>query len=195
MNHDAWPPCIVTAFDVIGIRNKASTGYASSLMLQIHRFTVGKINSDLPSHANGYVWNDSILLLSYLTKPSSKRRAVLAELSDFKRALDTTCAVETYAISVMGLAFPHAKMAAPVSQGNTSAQPRAVVLKTSSWAMANCFHIEKELSKYRADWYIDSRITKNIGLPAPFASEELVLLPKDQPRTINMYKGYFPAEG
>lgn len=195
VNSDAWRPCIITYFDLVGIRNEASTGRASSIMLQLHRFAVNQINASLPNHSHGYVWNDSILLLSYMTEPASQRRAIVNELSEFKHALDTNCGYKTYAISVMGLTFPQDDFASPVFQGSITAQPRAVVLKTSSWAMANCFHIEEKLKKHSADWYIDSRITHDIALPAPFIFEELALLPTQESRAINMYKGYFHVLG
>ena len=88
---------------------------------------------------------------------------------------------------MQGLGFPQ--------NDNIIEQQRAVILKTSSWAMANCFLVEKQLKKHRADWYIDSRITKGLALPKPFDSVALSLLPKNQTRTINMYKGYFHAQG
>ena len=185
MNSDNWPPCIVTAFDLVGTRSAAPSGQASSAMIQMHRLAVEKINAGLPNHSYGYVWNDSVLLLSYIDKPAAQRRTVLNELSEFKHALDTQCG-KAYAISVMGLAFPHDKLG-----GNIATQSRAVVLRTSSWAMANCFHIEEKLGRHRADWYIDSRITNNISLPPPFVFEKLKLMPQNELRTVNMYKGYF----
>lgn len=192
MKTDEWPPCIVTAFDLIGTRVSAPNGVASSRMLQMHRFAVEKINDGMPNHNHGYVWNDSVLLLTYSTKPATLRRSVLIELSEFKFALEQWCGAQTYAISVQGLAFPQSSLVSPlVFQGNNTDQPRTVVLKTSSWAMANCFAIEKALKKKSADWYIDSRITKGLRLPSPFASEEIELLPKNKRRVINMYKGYF----
>lgn len=80
-------------------------------------------------------------------------------------------------------------MTPAVFNGQIASQPRAVVLKTSSWAMANCFLIEKDLGHHRADWYIDSRITDGVSLPKPFASETINLLPKKEPRTIDMFRG------
>lgn len=189
MRTEEWPPCIITAFDLVGTRSLASTGCGSSKMIEMHRRAVAKINNGLPLHSHGYVWNDSILLLSYETKPAHKRTELLAELDDFKAELEAQCAAKLYAISVMGLAFPQDDLAAVVTNGQIAQQPRAVVLKTSSWAMANCFIIEKELGHHRADWYIDSRITRHINLPKPFATNDVVLLPKKVERTIHMFKG------
>ena len=86
-------------------------------------------------------------------------------------------------------------MAPAVFNGQIASQPRAVVLKTSSWAMANCFLIEKDLGHHRADWYIDSRISDGAGLPKPFASENIGLLPKREPRTIDMFNGQLVVKG
>ncbi len=86
-------------------------------------------------------------------------------------------------------------MAPAVFNGQIASQPRAVVLKTSSWAMANCFLIEKDLGHHRADWYIGSRISDGAGLPKPFASENIGLLPKREPRTIDMFNGQLVVKG
>jgi len=163
-------------------------------MIKMHNRAIEKINHCLPLHSHGYVWNDSVLLLSYMTKPASERQKLLAELSEFKSFLEEQCGVSLYAISVKGLAFPQDVIAPEVFDRQVSQQPRAVVLKTSSWAMANCFLIEKVLGHHRADWYIDSRITDNLSLPKPIASETIELLPKKQPRTIHMFKGALHAE-
>ena len=181
-----WPPCIVTVFDLVGTNSNAPNGVATQLMLKMRKFAVDKIKAGLPNHGHGYVWNDSILLLSYITSPSQSRRSVLMELSGFKEALEQHCGVQSYAISVQGLAFPKDLQTEQVTHGNES---RVIVLKTSSWAMANCFAIEKSLKKMRADWYIDSRITEDIRLPGLFASKKVKLLPGNKFRIINMYKG------
>lgn len=158
-------------------------------MIEMHNRAVTKINHGLPLHSHGYIWNDSVLLMSYMTEPNWSKSEFVAELDDFRSYLEQQCGASIYAISVKGMAFPQDEMAPAVFNGLVANQPRAVVLKTSSWAMANCFLIEKALKHHRADWYIDSRITKDANLPAPFASEKVDLLPKDQARTIHMFKG------
>lgn len=185
-----WPRCIITVFDLVGTSGNAPNGVATQLMLKMRKFAVDKINAGLPNHSHGYVWNDSILLLSYITSPDQSRRSVLMELSEFKQTLEQHCGVQSYAISVQGLAFPKDSQVESVSHGNES---RVVVLRTSSWAMANCFAIEKTLKRMLADWYIDSRITKDIQLPAPFKSKKVRLLPENKFRIINMYKGFLHA--
>lgn len=158
-------------------------------MIEMHNCAVTKINHGLPLHSHGYIWNDSVLLMSYTTEPNWSKREFVAELDGFRSYLEQQCGASIYAISVKGLAFPQDIMTPAVFNGQVANQPRAVVLKTSSWAMANCFLIEKALKHHRADWYIDSRITKDANLPAPFAAEKVDLLPKDQARTIHMFMG------
>ncbi|WP_199542027.1 hypothetical protein [Paraburkholderia kururiensis] len=189
MNTDNWPPCIVTAFDLVGTRNLAASGKGSSAMVTMQGRAVAKINHGLPLHSHGYIWNDSVLLLSYMTEQNWSRRGFFAELDDFRSFLQRACGASIYAISVKGLAFPHNTFAPAVFDGQIAQQPRAVVLKTSSWAMANCFLIEKLLGHHRADWYIDSRISDGADLPVPFASDTIELLPKKESRRIDMFKG------
>ena len=195
LTDDYWHPCIVTAFDIAGTTALAASGKGSSAMIEMHNRAVTKINYGLPFHSHGYIWNDSVLLLSYMTEPNWTKKAFIAELNEFKSFLEQHCAASLYAISVKGLAFPQDITAPAIFNGQVANQSRAVVLKTSSWAMANCFLIEKALKHHRADWYIDSRITKGTDLPAPFASEEVELLPKNQARNIQMFKGRIDAGG
>ncbi len=181
MTSSKWRPCIVSYFDLPNIKEQAETGAASKLMRKVHKFALDRIDKSLPNHCYGYVWNDSILLLSYVTTPAAKRRKLILELSEFKRDLDQELGTCSYVISVKGRAFPNPD----------SAADRAVVLKTSSWAMGNCFDIEKKLGKHQAHWYIDSRITKGLKLPKPFATKAIPLNPKNESRDIHMYRGYF----
>lgn len=195
MNSDNWPPCIVTAFDLVGTRSLAASGKGSSAMMTMHSRAVAKINHGLPLHSHGYIWNDSVLLLSYMTEPNWSKNGFFAELNEFKSFLQQACGASMYAISVKGLAFPNDITAPAVFDGQVAWQPRAVVLKTSSWAMANCFLIEKALGHHRADWYIDSRITTGADLPKPFASEATDLLPKKESRRIDMFRGSIRPNG
>ncbi len=189
MDTKDWSSCIVTMFDLVGTRSLAATGKGSSAMLLLQQRAVAMINRGMPLHSHGYVWNDSVLMLSYETKPAVVRRNVLAELDAFKQCLELECSAQLYAICVKGLAFPRDEISSPVFDGQVGAQPRAVVLKTSSWAMANCFEIEKKLKHHRAHWYIDSRVSDGVNLQAPFSSEDVPLLPKHEPRRIDMFRG------
>lgn len=189
MNSQDWLPCVLTAFDLVGIKNLAASGEASSVMMNLHRHAVGKINHGLELHSHGYIWNDSVLLLSYMTEPNWSKCNFFAELDDFRTSLQNACGMSVYGISVQGMAFPQDMFESAVFNGQIAHQPRAIVLKTSSWAMANCFRIEKVLGHNRADWYIDSRITVGADLPPPFASEAIDLLPKNESRDVHMFNG------
>jgi len=189
MHTDEWSDCIITAFDLVGTTSLAGNGQASSIMVQMHSRAAAKINNGLPLHSHGYIWNDSVLLLSYTTEPNWTKQGFLAELNDFKEFLDRECQARSYAISVKGKSFPRDSIMSPVFNGQIADQPRAVLLRTSSWAMANCFIIEKALKQHRADWYIDSRIAKDATIKAPFEKQKVELLPKNDTRTIYMFKG------
>ena len=66
---------------------------------------------------------------------------------------------------------------------------RATVLQTSSWAMANCFIIEKVLKQERADWYVDTRIVRKVqGLRTEFQKKKVRMLPTNRERTVFLYK-------
>lgn len=84
MQTNDWPPCIVTAFDLAGTRTLAASKKGSSAMIEMHNHAVAKINGSLPLHSHGYIWNDSVLLLSYMTEPNWLKGGFFAELDDFK---------------------------------------------------------------------------------------------------------------
>jgi hypothetical protein len=176
-------------FDLIGTRSQAPFGKASSAMRLLQERAVWKMNNGMESHSYCYIWNDSVLLLSYESKPAVARRRVLEELDECKRWLEHECSGKLYAICVKGRAFPRDELHDPALDHDMHGQGRAVVLKTSSWAMANCFEIEKKLKQHRADWYIDSRITRNVDLKPFFAAEEVQLLPSGESRRVDMFRG------
>ena len=63
------------------------------------------------------------------------------------------------------------------------------VLRASSWAMANCFEIEKTLKRHRASWYIDTWIVQKVqGLGTASREEKVRMLPKNRERTVFLYK-------
>jgi hypothetical protein len=189
MTSSDWSSCIITSFDLVGTKSLAASGRGSSRMIEMRSSAVEQVNHGMPLHSHGYVFNDSVLLLTYETQPAAKRRRVLLELDEFKSILEQRCHAKTYAIAVKGQAFPLDVLAAPHIQGQVADQPRAVVLKASSWAMANCFRVEKELGHHRMDWYIDSRITKGTGIREPLVRESIPLLPKNASREIHLFRG------
>ena len=181
-----WTPCIVTVFDLIGTRKQTLSGTGSKLMLRMHCSAAERIRNGMPMHKQGYIWNDSILLLSEKASTIKERLDVLFELEAFKLELEAECGAGLYAISVKGKTFPPVKL--PPAE-NPEDEDRAIILKTSSWAMANCFAIEQTLGKHRADWYLDSRLTRGLKLPPIFRSEPIELLPDNEAREIHMFKG------
>ena len=181
-----WTPCIVTVFDLIGTKKQTLSGTGSKLMLHMHRCAAQRIRSGLPLHSQGYIWNDSVLLLSEKASTIKERLDVLLELEGFKLGLQEECDAGLYAIAVKGKTFPAVELPPTRKAGEAE---RAIILKTSSWAMANCFAIEQALRKHRADWYLDSRLTRGLKLPEIFKSEPVELLPDNEARDIHMYKG------
>ena len=181
-----WVPCIVTVLDLIGTRKQTLGGTGSGLMLRMHRCAAERIRNGLPLHKQGYIWNDSVLLLSEKASTIKERLDVLFELENFKLELEQECGVGLYAISVKGKTFP--PVALPPA-AKPEDEDRAVILKTSSWAMANCFAIEQALGIHRADWYLDSRLTRGLKLPQMVKSEPLELLPDNETRDIHMFRG------
>lgn len=179
---ERWRTCMVSLLDMANTKKAAESGQASQAMVRMHAHAAEKINSGMGLHCNGYIWNDSILLLSFHTKSASDRAKVLSELAEFKNALEQDCDISTYCISVQGKSFPF------VGNESHSAQAKAIVIRASSWAMANCYLIESALKKHRASWYIDSRILNGIPHCHSVASKEVKLLPLKRRRTIYMFK-------
>lgn len=158
-------------------------------MRNVSDYACRTITSELPSQAQAYLWNDSILLLSLYATKATERKKVLQELSNFKSNLEESCSVSTYVISVKGKAFPASTNSSPCNMEQFNGGPRIIQLKTSSWAMANCFRIENELKKHRADWYLDSRIIRGLEMAPPKNIDEVKLLPRETKREIYMYSG------
>ena len=46
-------------------------------MIELQNIAVAKINHGIPLHSHGYIWNDSVLLLSYMTEPNWLKREFL----------------------------------------------------------------------------------------------------------------------
>ena len=180
-----WPDCIVTLLDLAETKKLAlaQEGRASRLMRQLHQVAGEAFRSGMVAHDGCYCWNDSILLLALWDGSLRSANRILIEASDLKKRVDTDIGT-SYAISVKGRAFP-------IESNENLANARCVVLKSSSYAMGNCFLIETEARrrKLRDDWYIDSRlkgavIGRIVGL---FRAD---LLPRRKQREILRIKGY-----
>jgi hypothetical protein len=178
-----WRDCIVILMDLIGVKRQALKGdsRASSLMRRFHQVVCHEMRTGLRSLDHAYVWNDAVLLLAYVDDHSQRLRESLRDAALLKRKVDGV--KRSYAIAVMGQAFPSGSPRTPKQH-----DARVIVLKTSSYAMANCFEIEAEGKRrgLRNEWYIDERIIKRLGVTAD-ASITVNLLPDGIGRKIYMY--------
>jgi len=172
-----WRDCIVTFIDLPGVRKLAPLDSAgSALMLQLHNLASEEVPT-LTAIAHSYVWNDSVLLLAFVNDTASSVVAAMKDADRFKRRVDAI--KKCYAIAVRGQTFP----TAPESQ-----TPNLTVLRASSWAMANCFEIEKKLGRFRASWYVDGRIARKLQGVGPSSTHSVALFPSNRRRVVYCYK-------
>jgi hypothetical protein len=201
MDSDDWPECIVTFMDLIDTTKYAKSGEASRIMQNMHESVISYVETsgNWVNHEHTYVWNDSVLLLAYLDKPGrhltrkEMKETILREADAFKRHIDADLGRKTFAIAVQGQTFPHYPyVPSGARRGKQiSDQPDVVVLKASSWAFANCFEIDRLLSKHKKSWYVDERITKSIATGRkPTIEEAIQMWPKQELRAVYMYDDY-----
>jgi len=181
---------VVSLIDVVGVRRmaKGPKGAASSAMRKFHGRVLARMEHTLPLHAHGYLWNDSVLLLAFLDDAGRHAETVLREIDRFKKEIEDLGA--NYAIAIQGQAFPD-----PMG---TAGHDRVTVIRASSFALANCFEVEKfaREKKLRRPWYVDSRLARHINTAQAFSEEAVRLLPDGKERTVYAYKGYlWPDEG
>jgi hypothetical protein len=181
-----WQDCIVTLIDLVGVRAKAPQGIASALMRKFHNVVV-KERGSLNATASAYVWNDSVLLLSYVNDNSSSFEGAMKDADKLKRRVDTV--ERSYAIAVKGQTFP------PVNDPATHMKsPSITVIRASSWAMANVFEIEKKLGKLKKSWYVDGWIKNRISTSQRFQKESMTMFPLKQKRPIYVFEDYLWAQ-
>ncbi len=180
-----WPDCVVSYFDLIGIRKKIELGNseASILMQKLHLLVRTSMFSGMPTHDNAYVWNDSALFLAF-PKEDADYEKIMRELNDVKPKIDDIS--PSYAICVKGRVIPESPCQYDT---NLAGQPRFVYLKASSYALANCFKIEDTLKKLEMDWYVDSRIAERVPAFAQCHQHEVTMLPSGTKRGIYVLKG------
>ena len=186
-----WRHCIVSLIDVTGIKKLAAKGdgIASAKMREMHSLVFSAASHGLKAHAHAYLWNDSALLLAFVDADLKQAPDVLREVDALKAKID--CIGKCYAVSVKGKAFPELEpWQAPAYDGQIAEQPRAVVIKASSYAMANCFLIEEGLGKkFKKPWAVDGRIAKHIETTQKFSDQEIELLPNNNRRAVRLYDG------
>lgn len=192
----SWRDCAVTLIDVASIRKLAEqpNTRASELMRKLHKMVFDEAGSRLPAHAHVYIWNDSVLLLAFLDSASPE--AVLREVDGLKRKIDDLAKCfglgQSYAIAVQGQPFPEIELGqGDVRQAGALQSPRVTIIKASSYAMANCFLIEKYFKNMKKPWYVDSRLAKSLRTDAVATKKEKVpLLPGTRARQVYVYSGY-----
>ena len=93
-----WRDCIFTFIDLPGVKKLApSDGAGSKLMRQLHRLAAKEVPR-LATVAQAYVWNDSVLLLSFVDKRASSVVAAMKDADRFKRQVDNL--KKSYAVAV-----------------------------------------------------------------------------------------------
>lgn len=183
-----WQDCVVILIDIPDIKKLAQKGDSkgSSLMMEFHKLVQSQVNHKLQNIEHAYVFNDSALLLSYGDGTPASFTAFLRDADRLKQQIDSLAknwaVAPAYGIAVKGKAFP--------SNEQSSAGKRVIVLRTSSYAMANCFLIESAAKKegLKKSWYVDDRLIKYI----PRQSNDRLcveLLPNDK-RKIHLIDGY-----
>jgi hypothetical protein len=188
---EEWKKCILSYIDIIDVKKHAKNGNGSSIMRNLHSKTTEGFRQHLSNHDHAYVWNDSVLIVAYLKDQRGEKMKLLREVNDFKRYLDTALVMPSFAVVVEGMTFPSTG-SSPGSGVDDANSSKVTVLKASSWAMANCFEIERELGGLMKDWYIDSRVTKGFTkrLRRPSRIEQVRLLPANRKRAVLMYDDY-----
>jgi hypothetical protein len=164
----------------------AANSRASHLMRNFHVLVYRSINTDMPAHHNAYAWNDSAMFLAF-PQNDGDYEIIMRELNALKPIVDSIC--PSYAICVKGQAIPE-----PACGYGTEAngQPRFVFLRTSSYAFADCFEVEKKLKglkKEKMDWYVDSCIVQKIPTFPKCEHLDFEMLPSGGKLTVHLIKG------
>ena len=178
-----WRDCIVVYIDLIGTKTtKDPVKRMRSLHALLHK-TKCKLNSI----DYAYAWNDCALLLSFVNRPEAYFET-MRDAESLKKRIDRELG-KSYAVAIKGQAFPEI-------DATTDAQDSGViVIKASSWAMANCFEVEDQARKCRwtQHWYVDSRIADRIRTDRKSVKKEVSMFGaqgKRQARPIHAFKDY-----
>lgn len=181
-----WHDCVVIYIDLIGLKKRAFEPkfVGSSLMRAFHERVVSEMQQGLASLDHAYVWNDSALLLAFVGNSFGAYQACLQDAQSLKRSLGS----KSYAIAVKGQAFPRLRES---KRKRGIKNERTTVLRTSSYAMANCFEIEREIKDriksgklLPSVWYLDERIASHLGALKADRTFEMKFLPKLKSRKV-----------
>lgn len=179
-----WPDCIVSYLDLVGIKKliERRDSAASAAMREFHQLVQSQVSTGLPSHQHTYTWNDSVLLIAFTGGTHSTFETIMREVDNLKKKIDERW--NSYAISVEGLAFP------PPLLQQEGYQEKFVYVRGSSYALTNCFVIERELREKQKPWYVDSRIAKRINPTARYTREMVTMQPTGKKRYVYIYQDY-----
>jgi len=177
--------CLVTLIDLVDTKKLATStkGIASSRMRKLHSIADKFMSSEAPKHDHAYAWNDSVLLLAFLDGERGAARIALEEADQLKKRIDKTLGCNSYAVCVRGQTFP----LQDDKQSSGALSGRCTILRSSSFAMANCYIIESELKQHRADWYIQNRLKGSVAIQ-PFKICVVDLLPYARANKIMLFK-------
>lgn len=183
--------CIVSYIDMMDIGSLLSSRSRDAVhkMRQMHK-AVSHPRLQISAHKEVCLWNDSVLMVGFVTESRSCYRALMREVCVVKQVIDSI--QKSYAICVKGKAFPGPQMGTE-KRCSVIGQPRLVYLQASSLAFANCFEIEHQAKEqgWKWDWYIDNRIRTKLSLRPGDESKEVELYPGGRVRRVHMYKGSF----
>ena len=182
--------CIVTFIDMIGVRELLEKGSpkAVSLMMQMHA-AIPKAAKEFSSDTEICFWNDSVLVHTPVDGSEDNSEKSFADamrpLPILKAAVDNVR--KSYAICVKGKSFRP-----PANSTHLK------YLSASSLALTNCDQVHKELKEYKMDWYIDSRIMRQVD-HSLFKKEDDKkkvhhLYPKRSGRMFYMFRGSFTRQ-
>lgn len=179
-----WHDCIVILMDLIGVKELALSGdsQASLLMRRFHAMVRKEMHIGLSSLTHAYVWNDAVLLLAYVDGGQDTTEKIIRDAARLKKKVSTL--KQCYAIAVKGQSFPIELRPSQHKRDDV----RVTVLRTSSYAMANCFQVEAAIKKrkFNMAWYVDERIAKKLAAPR-HQSITVKLLPSGNSRKIYAY--------
>jgi hypothetical protein len=183
--------CIVSYIDMVGITALLTrrSKQAVHTMRKMHE-VVSRALPQVPTHEEICLWNDSVLMVGFVTESESSFRAVMQEVLAVKRIVDGI--QKSYAICVKGQAFAGPQSPVPEWRSGTD-RPRLLYLQASSLAFANCFEIEHRAREagWKWDWYIDNRIRTKLSLRLGEDTQEMELHPRSNLRRIHMYSSDF----
>ncbi len=176
-----WKNCIVILIDLIGIQKQAQNSKGSVVMQKFHQKVLTEIDSGNYSFYHVYVYNDAVLALSLIDNEKESFQNAMEDADKLKKKIDQV--QKSYAIAVKGQVFPTI---------NSESKNNLTIIKTSSWAMANCFKIEAEMKKHKVNksWYVDGRIARKIKTHQESRKHLVELHPSGKKRNVHSYDNY-----